>query len=114
MTIVNQHADQRSRPRVSIAGQPRITDRHSGEIVGQLVNLSTDGLMIAGNNRIACHTVRQMRIPLMVAEQLVEITIGAECLWCEDTNGSGTYWSGFQIIAISAADLEILHAIVER
>jgi hypothetical protein len=105
-------ADQRHAPRVTIADQPQVVDAHCGDILGQLVNLSTDGLMLASEHRIARDSVFQLQIPLQRANQQVSICVGAESLWSEDANGSGTYWTGFQIIDISPADQLILDAVI--
>ena len=108
----SEKIEQRRKPRVTIPEHPEILDVHSGEPVGQLVNLSSDGLMIVSPQCISCGTVRQMRIPLIVGNSKVEIVVGAESLWCEDANDSGAHWTGFSIIDISPEHREILNAVV--
>jgi len=112
MTANTEHADQRRKRRITIAEHPQILDTHSGEVLGELVNLSAEGLMIAGTHCIQPHTVRQMRIPLSQGERHMEIRIGAESLWCEDANDSGIHWTGFQIIDISPQDQLILDSVI--
>ena len=114
MNANTEHADQRRRNRVSIPDHPQVMDAHSGALIGQLVNLSAGGLMIAGTQCIRCHTVCQMCIPLVVGDSRMEIRLGAESLWCEDANDSGMHWTGFQIIDISPEDRKILDAIVDN
>ncbi|MEN8763968.1 MAG: PilZ domain-containing protein [Thiogranum sp.] len=105
-------SEQRRKRRVTIPGHPQILDAYSGNILGQLVNLSVDGLMSVSPAGINCGTVCQVRIPLLVGDQSVEIQLGIESLWCEDANESGAHWSGFQIIDISPEHQEILNSIV--
>ncbi len=112
MTANTKHADQRRNHRISIPEHPHIYDAHSGEVIGELVNLSSDGLMAASNQRIDSGSIRQIRIPLIKGEQHVDIRVGTESLWCEDANDSGIYWTGFQIIEISPADQLILDTVV--
>ncbi|VAW73762.1 hypothetical protein MNBD_GAMMA13-515 [hydrothermal vent metagenome] len=112
MTTKTNHADQRHNHRVDLPEQPRIYDAHSGKIIGELVNLSSDGLMVASCESIDCGSICQMRIPLIKGEQQVDIRIGTESLWCEDANDSGTYWTGFQIIDISPEDQLILDTVL--
>ena len=104
--------EQRRRKRVSIPELPEILDAHSGEVLGQLVNLSVDGLMAMGPHCIDCGTICQMRIPLIRGGETVEIQIGVEALWCEDANDSGSHWTGFQIIDISPEHRQTLQAVV--
>lgn len=107
-----EHSEQRRKNRVTIPEHPQILDAHSGKVLGELVNLSSDGLMAVSPDCIACGTVCQMRIPLVQGDSKVEILVGAESLWCDDANGSGSYWTGFQIIDISPEHQEILNAVV--
>ena len=107
-------SEQRRKRRVTIPDHPQILDAHSGEVLGELVNLSVDGLMAVSPGSIVCGTLCQMRIPLLCNGERVEIQIGVESLWSEDTNDSGTYWTGFQIIDISAEHQAILDAVVEN
>ncbi len=104
--------EQRRQKRVIIPEHPQILDAHSGEILGQLVNLSVDGLMAMGPRCIACGTICQLRIPLMKGEQELELRIGVESLWCEDANDSGSHWTGFHIIDISPEHQELLNSVV--
>lgn len=106
------HLEQRRKNRVTIPEHPQILDAHSGKVLGELVNLSSDGLMAVSPDGIACGTVCQMRIPLVQGGSKVEILIGAESLWCNDANDSGSYWTGFQIIDISPEHQEILNTVV--
>jgi len=106
------HSEQRRKNRVTIPQHPQILDAQSSKILGELVNLSADGLMVVSPDSIACGTVYQMRIPLVQGDRNVEIQIGAESLWCDDANGSGSYCTGFQIIDISPQHQEILNTMV--
>ena len=105
-------SEQRSKNRVTIPEQPHVLDAHSTKVLGELVNLSADGLMVVSPDDLASGTVYQMRIPLVQEDRKVEIVVGAESLWCDDANGSGSYWIGFQIIDISPEHQEILNAVV--
>jgi len=112
MSATTEPADKRRTRRVTIAEHPQVRDAHSGEVIGELVNLSADGLMIAGTVYIGCNNVRQMRIPLRTGDEQIDILVGAESLWCEDANDSGIQWTGFQIIDISGEDQAILESVV--
>ena len=85
-----ENIEQRRKHRVTIPEHPEILDAHSGRVLGQLVNLSTDGLMAVSCDCIQCGIVCQMRIPLNRGQEKVEIVVGAESLWCEDANDSGS------------------------
>lgn len=113
MTASTEPADQRRKQRVTIPEHPEVVDAHSGAALGQLVNLSSEGLMIAGTQCIPCNSVCQMHIPLVIGGSEQVISVGAESLWCEDANSSGMHWTGFHIIDISPEHQRLLDAIVE-
>ena len=104
--------EQRKARRVPIAAHVDISDANTGRILGQLVNLSADGLMLHGPGCIAPGKVFQLRVPLETAGEVTDLLIGAESLWCSDANDSGAFWSGFQIIDISPEHRQILATIV--
>ena len=106
--------EQRRKRRIAIAEYVEITDAHSGRILGQLVNLSADGLMLMGPDCICPGTIYQLKIPLETGTSAEPLLVGAESLWCHDANETGFYWSGFQIIDISPQHREILAAIVDQ
>ncbi|MDT8386345.1 MAG: PilZ domain-containing protein [Thiogranum sp.] len=105
-------ADMRKSPRLDAPEQVAVRDLHSGEVVGQLVNLSVDGLMLLGAASLEPGTLCQFRVPIDKEAQTTELVIGAEVLWCQDANHSGSYWSGFHIIDISPEHLAVLTAMV--
>ena len=104
--------DQRRLTRVSIPDHPQIFDAHSGEAIGQIVNLSIEGLMMMSPSPVRPGTVLQLRIPLHCCEKTIEIQVGVESLWCDDTDESGLCWTGFQIIDISPEHREIISILV--
>ena len=112
MTANQNPAEQRRSPRLEIAEPPAVHNAHSGEALGQLVNLSSDGLMVTSEQPLGCGSVCQLRIALVTGDEQVEICIGCESLWSEDVHGSGVYWTSFHIIDVSARDQAIIDAVV--
>jgi len=104
--------EQRKLTRVSIPDHPQVFDVHSGAVIGQLVNLSIEGMMMMNPSRIKPGTLLQLRIPLYCCEKMIEIQVGVESLWCDDTDESGIYWAGFQIIDVSPEHREIISTLV--
>jgi len=109
---VQDSTEQRKKRRVAIAERVDVTDAYSGNTLGQLVNLSIDGLMLVGPGFIRPGTLYQLRIPLDMQANAQVLLVGAECLWCQDANESGAYWSGFQIIDISPEPRQALASVV--
>lgn len=105
--------EQRKKVRVALSEPPLVYDAHSGEPVGQIVNISVDGMMLAGPVCTSPGTVRQFRIQIQHKGACTELQPGVESLWCQDVNNSGTYWTGFHIIDIAPEQQEILNSLID-
>lgn len=106
--------DQRRKPRLEIMENLNVSETSSGVLLGQLVNISEEGLMLVSSAPLATGRTYHLTIPLS-AEGLNDSSIRliAESLWCEDANSSGTFWTGFQIVDISEEDQQVLRQIVQ-
>lgn len=107
-------SEQRQQNRLEIQDELIVTDAKTSAALGQLANLSIEGLMLSSKEPIATNTSFHLNIPLSaegVADAFILVT--AESLWSEDISGSGSYWTGFHIENISDEHLAILQKIVE-
>ncbi|MEE9491827.1 MAG: PilZ domain-containing protein [Gammaproteobacteria bacterium] len=103
--------DHRRQSRLEIQDNIPVTNLHTGEIIGQLANLSSEGLMISSRFAIDSGTTYQVTIPITVeGDSEITISLGAESLWTENSNQNGIYFTGFYIIDISPEH----HAILDR
>lgn len=114
MSQVKVSSEHRQQRRLEITDELIVTDAKSGSALGQLANLSTGGLMLASQEPITTNTRYHLNVPLSaegVSDASILVTV--ESLWCEDINGSGTYWTGFHIENISLEHQAILDKIVD-
>lgn len=108
-----QTHDRRGQHRAEVEHPTEVLDANSGSLIGQLVNLSHEGLMLVSARPIPAGVVLQLSIPLSQGEAGGQrIVVGAESLWSQDANDSGSFWTGFHIIDISANDQQLLDALV--
>lgn len=105
-------AENRSSPRVSISHSTVVNDAHTGKMIGQLVNLSSEGLMIVSSECIPPGTVRQIVIQIELDGGTRDLNIGIESLWSADANESGAHWTGMQIIDISPDQQALLNELL--
>jgi hypothetical protein len=81
--------------------------------VGVLVNVSTNGFMLASEGHHPdSGALHQLKL-LETDSQALNITLGARCLWEDEASAEDTYWSGFEIIDISEKDQQILNNYIE-
>lgn len=90
-----------------------IMDTISGERFGELVNVTTEGLMVMTDREIATHGIFQLRLELPVPiNNSKQLSLGADCLWCRQAENLNRYWAGFHIIDISDAALLQLEELI--
>ncbi|KAF1007030.1 MAG: hypothetical protein GAK28_02001 [Luteibacter sp.] len=102
-------AEQRRSPRKRVTGPIPVIDAMSGDVLGQLCNLSVGGLMLLGAGAPATGVVRQVRFPLPDLRQRDrEIVVGIHELWREQASTAGQYWSGHRIVAVVDEHLRLI------
>ncbi len=77
-----------------------ISDHHTGASLGQVVNITAEGLLLISRKPIATDTVFQMDMHLTDPTSI--LSFGAAALWSSPARQEGSYWTGFHIIDISA------------
>ncbi len=99
---------KRVKPNVKI----EIVDLIIGTELGDILNISSDGLLVACKSRIEVGEMFQTEWKIS-ARGLKNINIGLECLWAE-VQYTNLCLCGFSIIDISQDDQNILDRIVAQ
>ena len=89
-----------------------VRDTLSGELLGQLGNITPEGLMLIGDEAVREGSTFQLSLTLADPTDNTEthFNIGATSLWTMIA-ASGNHWSGFQIIDISEQQQEALSSL---
>lgn len=108
-----QHKEQRKADRKKIAGSMSVTDINRDRVIGQLVDISIDGLMLLGDAPLTINGMYQfdIELPEPVNGNSV-LHLGAECLWCRNAEDPDHYWAGFHLIDISPEDQATLDTLI--
>ena len=106
--------DKRKLPRRIADEVMRIYDANTNQLVGLVVNITTDGFMLTGDHPIEPNSIFQLH--MILAESRFDknrISFGAESLWCSQTNEANRYWTGFQIIDISIPAVDFIKNLID-
>lgn len=91
-----------------------ILDTINGGVFGELVNVTTEGIMVMTDREIETQAIFQLALQLPEAIRgSNQIVIGADCLWCRRAENFYRYWAGFQIIDASEGALEQIEALID-
>ncbi|MFT5691929.1 MAG: hypothetical protein ACI92E_001260 [Oceanicoccus sp.] len=91
-----------------------IDDVINGGEFGELINLTTEGMMAITSQAIPTHSIFQLslRLPEEINGSNI-ISLGVDGLWCKKAENFQRYWAGFQIIdasELALAQVKILVA----
>ena len=106
--------DRRTRKRVYRMFYSRIRDRHSGDLIGHLVDLTPEGLLVVSETPIEVGQVvfMQMELPEDVSEKQF-IKFDVQAAWCRTDMDPSFYDLGFQFVEILPEDLSIIRHFIE-
>lgn len=108
-----QHKEQRKANRKKITGSMTVRDINRDSVIGQLVDISIDGLMLLGEAPFTINGMYQfdIELPEPINGHSV-LHLGAECLWCRNADDPESFWAGFHLIDISPVDQDTLDTLV--
>lgn len=106
--------EHRRSKRRSVETAIPVINTMTGQVMGQIGNLSVDGLMLIASRPVKNNALYQLSFHIEDNRGVpVAIEVGCHEQWSEVAQ-TGQYWAGFRIIDIAARDLDLLAAWVEN
>lgn len=93
----------------------RVFDATSGRLLGQMVDLTTDGVMVIGERAVSPrqkYTLR-MDLPRNVAVGR-HLTLEAQCKWCREDSSGDFFSMGFRIVGMGPDAHRLVDELIER
>jgi hypothetical protein len=92
--------------------QAELIDQLSGEKLGDVVNLSTNGLMMITSKPIESDSLYQLEcISRGPYDQVARFSAGVSVLWTSPASQPNTTWAGLEIIDINLESRQALLAL---
>lgn len=90
-----------------------IYDRTTEGCLGQVVNMTTSGLLLLSDRPVPINTVFQLRLLIPeTIEGMDAVDFGAESLWESPAQDENKHWTGLQIIDLSAQNTRIIDILI--
>jgi len=107
--------ERRKYPRIHIHGAVPVLDLDRNLVMGQLVDLSEDGMMTLCPESVDIQVNRlyQVQIDVPAASPATVLAFAVECLWREPGHEAATHWAGFKIIDIARDDAATLRQLLQ-
>lgn len=110
-----KESNKRSSERFELTKPLTVKDPLDDSIIGTLVNISADGLMVLGAQKVVDGCVYNVKIDVgTVTSGSQTLHLGLECLWVSEADCESKLWSGYKIIDISSDDKKLLNMIIEQ
>lgn len=101
--------ERRKTARIRLTPDIGVYDTQTKKRVGNLVDISTEGIMLAGGSAMRINTVYEFRVTMPISIYgKNEIIFNAVCLWCNRTTNPSTYQAGFQLVGNDPALKEMI------
>jgi hypothetical protein len=92
----------------------RVFDVYTGELVGNLVDITPQGAKLVSKASIPTNRVFQLKMELsedIADKPYLEFT--AKSLWCQPDIDPRLYNTGFQLLDVAPQDVEIIQRIID-
>lgn len=90
-----------------------VFDQNSGKFLGQLVDITTEGMMLTSEAPLKENLIYSLK--MVLPEKIhgkMEISFKAKSLWCNPDINPNFYDIGFQFIDISLKDVKIIESLI--
>ncbi len=107
--------ERRRLPRRRVIYSPRVFDTNTGQPIGHVVNISTDGLMLVSEDPIETNALFRLRIALP-AEMAggKQIRFDARSVWCDLDAKPYFYDTGFELLHAAQSEIEAIQYVIEE
>lgn len=106
---------KRKQARKSLMYYLEVIDMDSNQLLGRLVDVTTNGLLMVGESELAANT--RYRISITLPEKLADketITLNARCVRSQKDPHSRYYYSGLQFEKVDPDDADIIDLLITR
>jgi len=105
--------DKRREKRRQLIYYLRVVDRSTNQLVGQLVDITTEGIKLVSENSVEPETLYKLKMALPEEmENKKEISFDAVCQWCKRDINPNFYSIGFVFNKISNHDVNIIKNLI--
>jgi len=106
--------DRRRFQRRHLVNYSRLFDRNAEGLIGHLLDITPKGIGMISEDPLEINATFQFKMYLPTKiEGVEEIVFDVRSVWCNPGTTPNTYESGFEILKISAKDLEVVRRLVQ-
>ena len=105
--------NRRQLERHAVDVRVEIENRLTGDKLGGLVNIHSEGLLIAADNPLGVDNIYQLVLnPCDTTQGIGQFELGVDCLWVREMSDEEGWWVGCKIISATPDAIEKIDRIV--
>jgi hypothetical protein len=91
-----------------------VQDQSNGEVIGVLANVSEAGMMLTAARAFPAGSSYQLTLVWHDDDKELRCEVGVTSLWSSSSESQALYWTGFQVIDISAEGQALLNQLLSQ
>jgi hypothetical protein len=108
-------ATQRKFPRMPLKVYLKLFDQKTGELIGYLVDVNSQGLLVTSEASIETNVMFRLRLELPTEiEGSLSFLFSATTIWSEKDRETTFYNTGFRLENVTDKDKKIIEGVIEK
>ena len=105
--------DRRKQARQRLVALTVVLDEASGEVLGQVGNLTLEGIMICSDRPLKIDQIYSLQIELPdEVDGRPRLSVLARSLWCLRVSNPTHYATGFELLNLENADKRVIELVI--
>lgn len=92
----------------------RVYDKNTGQLVGRLVDITSEGIMLNSENPIPTDTVFQLQMFLPEEFDKERLDFDAKSIWCKPDVNRDLFVTGLKLLNVANRDTEIIENLIDE
>ncbi|WP_455210762.1 PilZ domain-containing protein [Kaarinaea lacus] len=106
--------DERNQERWLLVNNLRVFNAETNEILGHLVNVTTEGIMLISETPLAVDMEFQLKMAIPMDGNKAEIELDARSIWTKADDDPHFYKSGLQFTLCSEESIQAITVLIEK
>jgi hypothetical protein len=106
--------DDRNQERWLLVNYLRVFNAENNEILGHLMNVTTEGIMLISEKPLAVNTEFQLKMAIPVGDETVDIELDACSIWSKADDDPHFHKTGLKFTYCSEESMQAIAVLIEK
>jgi hypothetical protein len=106
--------DERNQERWLLVNNLRVFNAENNEILGHLMNVTTEGIMLISEQPLAVDAEFQLKMAVSIGDETADIELDARSIWTKADDDPHFYKTGLQFTLCSEESIQAISSLIEK